>query len=349
MKDYYKILGVEKNASTEEVKKAFRKLAHQYHPDKTGGDDAKFKELNEAYQVLGDEKKRAQYDQFGTAGANGGFSGFEGFDFSNFAGGEGFNFDLGEIFGDFFSGGGRPSRRGRDISVDIQITFAESIFGTERKILISKVSTCNECRGSGAAPGSKLKKCTVCSGKGTIKESRRSFIGNFTTVVECSTCHGRGEIPEEICKVCRGLGVTKNNSEIRVLVPAGIEPGEMIRLSGEGEAVAGGPAGDLYVKVHVEKHPTFSREGVNLIMTLDLKISEALLGVKKIIETLDGKEEVVIPAGTTAGEILRVRGRGVPGRSTKRGDLLIKIALPLPKKLSPKAVKLVQELKEEGL
>ncbi|MDO8183892.1 MAG: DnaJ domain-containing protein, partial [bacterium] len=294
MKDYYQILGVDKKASKEEVKKAFRKLAHQYHPDKKGGDEAKFKEVNEAYQVLSNDQKRSQYDQVGTGGF-GGFSNqngaggfdFNGFDFGNFTGGQDIQFDFGDIFSNIFSGGGGNRRRGRDISVDIELPFAESIFGTERTMLISKVGTCDTCKGSGGEPGSATKTCPKCNGQGKIRETRRSFIGTFTNLSECGECHGRGTIPEKKCHTCAGAGIFKKSEEVKVVVPAGIENGEMIRLSGRGEAISGGPAGDLYVKIHVEKSKIFTRDGQNLKMDLNIKLTDALLGGSYQLKTLD--------------------------------------------------------------
>lgn len=353
MKDYYQILGVPKTASKEEVKKAFRKLAHKYHPDKAGGDEAKFKEINEAYQTLSDDKKRAQYDQFSAQGgpASGwGGNGFDfsGFDFSNFAGGQNVEFDFGDIFSQFFGGGERP-RRGRDISVDIVIPFIESIFGAEKTMLISKIGTCDTCQGKGSKPGSKTKTCPTCNGQGKIRENRRSFIGNIASVRECDKCFGRGTIPEDACNHCHGAGVLKKTEEVKVVIPAGIENGEMIRLTGRGEAIANGQAGDLYIKVHVEKDKTFTRDGSNLLMELPIKLSEALLGAKQKIKTLTGEVEVNIPAGINAGELLRIKGEGVALGGNRRGDLIIKVKLVIPTKLSREAKKLVDELKKEGL
>jgi molecular chaperone DnaJ len=359
-KDYYEILGVDRKASKDEIKKAFHKLAHKYHPDKEGGDEAKFKEINEAYQILSDDAKRAQYDAYGygfngSGGSGpGGFGGgFEGFDFSGFGNGGqgGIEFDLGDIFSEFFGDGRRGrEKRGRDISVDIQITFKEAIFGTERKILINKIAECDTCHGSGAAVGSKTKKCQTCDGKGVIREARRSFFGQVMTTRECPTCHGRGEMPEKLCNVCGGEGVVKKNTEVILNIPAGIENGEMIRLSGQGEAVSGGSPGDLYVKVHVEKHPVFTREGVNLLMNLNVKLTDAITGADYPIETLDGKLTVKIPEGISSGEILRIKGKGVPyNRGTKRGDLYVKVIVKTPTKLSKRAKQLVEELKKEGI
>jgi DnaJ-class molecular chaperone len=288
MKDYYKILGVNRDASEEEIKKAFRKLAHAYHPDKAGGDEAKFKEANEAYAVLSDKKKRAQYDTFGSAGPGaGGFggAGFNpqdfGFDFSGF-GQNGFDSgDLSDILSSIF--GGRRVRRGRDIAVDIELSFQESVFGAERKVLIN----------------SKLVK----------------------------------------------------QKEVKIAVPPGIDDGQMIRLSGMGETLEGGLPGDLYVKVHVRKHPYLRKEGYNLIMDLNVKLSEALLGAEKTIGTLDGEITLKVPSGTKHGMILRVKGKGVPfdTQSNKRGDLYTRILVEIPEKLSKEQKKTIEELKKQGL
>ncbi len=347
-KDYYEILGVSKNASKEDIKKAFHKLAHKYHPDKKGGDEAKFKELNEAYHILSDDKRRAEYDTYGSTfqGNGGGFDGFQGFDFSNFSGGV----DLGDLFSDLFSGasyGGR--RRGRDISVDIQITFAESIFGVQRTVLISKVGSCDTCSGSGAQAGSSEVECKTCGGKGRIHETKRSFLGSFSSVRECTICNGSGKVPTHPCETCSGHGVLKKTEEVSVSIPHGIQNGEMIRLSGRGESVAKGLSGDLYIKVHVERHPQFRREGNHILMDLDVKLSDALLGADYRVHTLDGEVTVVIPSGVSYGEMLRIRNKGVPYTSGKRGDLLIRIIIRTPQKLSKKAKELVEKLREEGI
>ncbi len=356
-KDYYEILGVDKKAGKDEIKRAFRTLAHKYHPDKKTGDDAKFKEINEAYSVLSDDQKRAQYDQFGSAGPNmGGFggqgAGFEGFDFSQFTQGAngGFEFDFGDIFGDVFGGGGRrQTKRGRDISIDTELTFEESIFGVERKVLLNKVSKCDTCGGTGAERGSEMITCVKCNGKGSIREVKRTFFGQFETAATCDMCRGSGKVPKNKCHICRGEGVLKKETEIKVNIPAGIENGEMIRLSGGGEAVSGGQSGDLYIKIYVKKHPIFKKEGVNLVMDLGVKLTDALLGGEEIIKTLDGDIKVKVPEGVSHGEILRVKGKGVPIEKHHRGDLLIKIHVDLPKKLSKDVRKKIEDLKKEGL
>jgi molecular chaperone DnaJ len=370
-KDYYETLGINKGASKDEIKKAFYKMAHKYHPDKKGGNEAKFKQVNEAYQVLSDDAKRSKYDQFGANFANmgsssaggyggsrqGGFGGFEGWDFSDFsAQGAPFGGDFGnlnDIFSDFFTGGmggnRQEVRRGRDISTEVQISFSDSIFGTNRKILITKTSSCLTCKGSGAKPGSKIETCKHCNGQGKIRESKRTIFGNIASTKICEVCLGTGEVPKEICETCKGKGVLRREEEISIVIPAGIRDGEMIRMTGMGEAVSKGTIGDLYIKINVASHPVFKREGNDLRMDLNLKLSDALLGTKYLIQTLDGEIEVTIPEGVSINEILRVRGKGVPIGKNKRGDLLIKLNIKLPSKVSRKAHELIEELKKEGI
>lgn len=355
MKNYYDILGVGKSASDEEIKSAFRKLAHKYHPDKKGGDEAKFKEVSEAYAVLSDKKKRAEYDMYGKTFAGGGQQGgFGGFDFSQFGGfqgfqnGQTFEFDIGDIFGDVFGGSPRAKSRGRDISIDLELSFKESIFGAERRVLISKIAVCDICGGSGAKRGTKTINCTTCNGKGSIQESRNSFFGTFTSSRPCPRCHGKGTVPETPCEGCRGEGVRKREEEIHVVVPAGVEHGEMVRMPGKGEAAPGGSTGDLYVKLHIDADPNFVREGNNLLTVLPIKLTDALLGGEYRIQSLDGEEIVVVPRGVSHGETVRIRGKGVPvGRN--RGDLLVRIDIQLPKKLSRSAEDLIEKLRKEGL
>ncbi len=359
-KDYYETLGVEKNASKEDIKKAFHKLAHKYHPDKKEGDEAKFKEVNEAYQILSNEEKRSHYDSYGSAegfGSAGGYSqgqgGFGGFQQGGFQG----DFDFGninDIFSEFFSGGGnsgraQQTRRGRDISTELHVSFEESIFGVERKILITKTSKCDTCHGVGSKPGTGTKKCSVCNGQGKIHETKNSFFGTFSNIRICDECGGSGSVPEEKCATCKGAGVLKKQVEITVSIPAGINDGEMIRLTGMGEAVAKGTAGDLYIKIHVAAHKLFKRDGNNLVMDLNIKLTDALLGAEYDIETLDGNINVKIPEGISPGEILRVRGKGVPLSKSKRGDLLIKTHIKFPSKLGKYSKELIEKLKKEGI
>ena len=361
MKDYYHILGVDKKAGKDDIKKAFRTLAHKYHPDKKTGDDAKFKEINEAYSILSDDSKRQQYDTYGnTQGNPGGFqggqsqggAGFGDFDFSQFTqgGSGGFEFDFGDVFGDVFGGGRRSqAKRGRDISIDIELPFEDSIFGAERTILLNKVSKCETCGGNGAEKGSELMTCSTCNGKGHIRELKRTFFGQFESTTVCEVCRGTGKVPKVKCHACRGQGIYKKESEIKVKIPAGIDSGEMIRLSGGGEAVSGGQSGDLYIKIYVKKHPVFRKDGPNLLMDLNVKLSDALLGGEQSVQTLDGEIKVKIPEGVTHGETLRIKGRGVQVDRGHRGDILIKLHILIPRRLSKEAKKAVESLKSEGL
>ena len=358
MKDYYQILGVEKGATDAEVKKAFRSLAQKYHPDKKSGDEAKFKEVSEAYAVLGDKKKRAEYDAYGRtfAGGAGQQSGFGGFDFSQFqqgfgGGGGGVEFDLGDIFGDVFGGARQERRRGRDISIDLELSFKEAAFGVSRKVLITKVGECATCEGTGAKKKNDLKQCAACNGKGSVHETRRSLFGTFTSERSCSTCSGLGKVPKEKCTECTGEGVRKQQEEITLQIPSGIDNGEMIRLPGKGEAVKGGASGDLYVKIHVHPHDTFTRSGVDIKMNLNVKLTDAILGGAYTVPTLEEPMKLKIPAGINHGETLRAKGKGIARGSEggTRGDLLVTVKIDLPKRLSRKAKKLVTELQDEGI
>ncbi|MCA9362642.1 molecular chaperone DnaJ [Candidatus Kaiserbacteria bacterium] len=351
MKDYYQILGLQKGASRDEVKKAFRKLAAQYHPDKKTGNEEKYKEVTEAYAVLGDEKKKAEYDTYGQsfngAGPGGGFGGF---DFSGFQGnGQSFEFDLNDIFSNFGFGGRSTQQRGRDVSIDINLTFEESIFGVTRKVLITKNNTCTHCKGSGAKEGSGTETCSTCGGQGKLRETRQSIMGSFTTVRECSACRGTGQIPKERCPHCAGAGIARTEEEIAIKVPAGIQNGEVIRMTGRGEAMPHGEPGDMYIKVHVDQHATIKRDGTTLTTKLPIKLTDALLGTTYSVQTLDGTVDIKIPEGITHGELLRIKGKGVPNERGNRGDFMVKISIETPKRLSRKARKLVEELREEGL
>jgi len=360
MKNYYDILGVPKNASEDDIKKAFRKLAHKYHPDKKDGDATKFKEASEAYTVLSDTSKRQQYDTYGQTSGGGGnpFSGqggggFEGFDFSGFTNGDGgFGFDLGDIFGDIFGGGGGrrggSQKRGKDIQIDIEIDFKESVFGVKKKVSLNKTTVCDHCHGKKAEPGTDMTTCTTCGGSGQIKETRRSILGQFSSTRTCSQCEGAGKIPKVKCKVCYGAGVREKNEEVMLDIPGGIENGEMMRMTGGGEAVSGGTAGDLYIKIHVNKHLHFIKEGINLLMDLDVKLTDALLGGEVPIDTLEGRLTLSIPEGLAFGEILRIKGKGVP-QGGRRGDIIVKVNIKMPHRLSRDNKKHIEELKREGL
>ncbi|PCI28307.1 molecular chaperone DnaJ [Candidatus Kaiserbacteria bacterium] len=342
MKDHYQTLGIERGATDSEIKKAFRTLAQKYHPDKKGGNESKFKEASEAYAVLGNKKRRAEYDTGGQS-FNGG-----GFDFSQFQQG-GVDIDLGDIFGEMFGGRQQRARRGRDISMDIELDFKDAAFGVDRSVLITKTSYCSECDGSGAKDPKETKTCSTCNGHGSVKETRRSMLGTFTSNRECSDCNGTGKIPKVVCKKCKGHGVLNQQDEINLSIPAGIDNGEMIRLPERGEAIKNGKAGDLYVKVHVRPHKDFIRNGSDLRMNLKIKMTDALLGATYSIPTLEKEIDLKIPAGVTHGEILRIAGKGIPKERSGRGDLLVTIQINLPKKLSKSAKKLVEELKSEGI
>ncbi len=357
-KDYYKILGVDKNASTEEIKKAFRKLAHQHHPDKKGGDEAKFKEINEAWQVLGDDTKRKQYDQFGSdfeqaggfgGGGNpfqGGFGGFQGmnFDFGN----GGFGDIFGEAFG--FGGGGRSGpKRGHDIQVDVQLEFREAVFGIEKEIRLTKNNQCDVCSGNGAEPGTKMTECSECKGQGQVRRVQQTILGAMQTVTTCPRCQGAGKIPDKQCKHCHGEGRTKSESMYKVKIPAGIDDGGTIRLVGKGEYPGkGGQAGDLYIRVHVKEDKHLVRDGNDIFTEAHISFPDATLGAVIEIETLDGKKKIEVPEGTQSHQQIRLRDLGVPHlNSSRRGDQYIKIIVDTPKKISKSAKKLLEELKQE--
>lgn len=359
MKDYYEILGIQKNASKDEVKKAFRKLASKYHPDKKTGDEAKFKEISEAYATLSDDSKRAEYDTYGRSYAGGGASGFGqqwGGGFQGGFGAQGVEFDLNDIFqnfGDMFGGRnsaqGKRQSRGNDVSVDIELGFKEAVFGVKRTLKLSKNNSCTTCKGTGAKNGSSMTTCTTCNGNGSIRETRQSILGQFATVRECSVCSGTGKVPKEKCTDCFGQGIRRTEETIDIAIPAGIEHGEMIRMSGRGEGVKGGTPGDLYIKIHVQSHPTITRNGDLLESRLRVKLSDALLGGVYAIETLDGPIDIKIPEGIKHNETLRIKGKGVPIEGTTRGDFHVKILIDIPQKLSKTAKKLIEELRKEGI
>ncbi len=361
-KDYYKTLGVDKNASEADIKAAFRKLAHEHHPDKNKGDDKKFKEINEAYQTLSDKNKRAQYDQFGSGGPQfggggnpfgGGAGGFDfsNFDFSQFQQGGfngqgGFEFDLGDLFGGAFGGGRSRTPRGNDIETQIKITFKESVFGVEKKISLNKVSTCKTCSGSGAKPGSKMHTCKTCNGKGRMVKVQRTILGNMQSEVQCDECFGAGKIPEEKCGTCRGAGVVRDKEDINVKIPAGLTNGDTLRMEGHGEAVPHGISGDLYIHIAIESHPTFKRMGNDLIVAKEISLADALLGTKIDIETLDGMETLHIPEGSNTGDQLKIKGKGVVhGRG--RGDIIVGIKVNMPRKLSKKTKEAIEAMRKD--
>ena len=356
-KDYYNILGINKGASSEEIKKAFRELAHKHHPDKAGGNGEKFKEANEAYQVLGNPEKRKQYDQFGATFDNaGGFSGGQN-PFSGFGGfggpqggpfGPGFNInmeDLGDIFGDVFGMGGGRGRgkrkaRGADIEMDLNISFKDSIFGVEKIIENYKNSKCEVCSGTGAEPGAKISTCEECGGKGQIKRVQNMVFGSFATNVLCPKCNGEGNIPTKFCKQCNGTGIRKKSVTLKINIPAGIQDGEILRVTGAGEAASrGNTNGDLYLHIDVAEDKSFIREGDNIITRVPLDFKIAALGGEIEIKTLNGAMNLKIPAGTDSGQVFRLRGLGV----AERGDLLVEVYISTPKKLSKKQKQILEE------
>jgi len=363
-KDYYKTLGVEKTASPDEIKKAFRKLAHQHHPDKKGGDETKFKELNEAFQVLGDETKRKQYDQFGADfQQQGGFGGDMNWDdfmratrgqSGGFQGGDFGGIDLGDLFGDMFGFGGgrtrgRGQRRGRDIQVDVQLTFREAIFGIEKEIKLTKQNVCDVCSGSGAEPCSGTKQCSDCQGQGQVRHVQQTILGAMQQVVTCSNCQGTGHVAEKNCKHCGGDAMIRSESTYKVKIPAGISEGEMIRLSGKGEAAGiGATSGDLYVKVHIQTEKGFERDGDDIHTTISISYPQAVLGDKVEIDTLEGNKKLVIPAGTQSQQKFKLKSLGVPRlHHHGRGDQYVHVIVDVPKKVSRKAKKLLEELRVE--
>lgn len=356
-KDYYKTLGVDKGANAEEIKKGFRKLAHQYHPDKPNGDEAKFKEINEAYQVLGDENKRAQYDQFG-ATFNGAGGGAQGVNWQDFAGGtQGFNMgdiDLGDIFSSAFGFGGRSRkrsgpRRGEDIQTRLTISFDEAIRGAKKKVEINRTQLCEHCSGNGAEPGTAINTCSTCSGTGTQVQARRTPLGVFQTKTTCKACHGEGKTFEKSCSNCTGTGITRGHKELEITIPAGIDDGETMRISGEGEAgIKGGPSGDLYIQIGVQPSQQFAREGYDILSKSKISYATAVMGDKIPVETIDGWVDLKVPAGTPSGTMLRLRGKGIAKlRGRGRGDHLVEVVIATPKSISRKAKKLLQELEGE--
>ncbi|OGQ36878.1 MAG: molecular chaperone DnaJ [Deltaproteobacteria bacterium RIFCSPHIGHO2_12_FULL_43_9] len=348
-RDYYEVLGINKNSSTEEIKKAYRKLALKYHPDKNPGDktaEERFKEISEAYEVLSDQQKKRAYDQFGHAATQGmgaeGFSGFGGFsgmrDFSHF------NDIFGDIFGDFLGGRARPSAReprGADLRYDLEITLNEAASGAKKFLTIPRHRICKECNGSGAKKGSTPQVCPGCRGSG----EQRFQQGFFTVSRTCSQCGGNGTIISNPCRVCDGEGVTMETTQLEVKIPEGVETGQRLKLRGEGEASARGEgSGDLYVVIHVKEHPIFRRDGNNILIEQTISFTQAALGDSIRVPTLEGDVEVKIPPGTQPGNVLRLIGNGISRlHGHGKGDLLIRISIKIPKKMSKKQQELLRE------
>ncbi len=349
-RDYYEVLGVSKNASDDEIKKAHRKLAKKYHPDlnKDNPEAAeKFKELNEAYEVLSDKDKKAKYDQFGFAGVDpnygggaGGFGGFGGFDMG----------DLSDIFGSFFGGGSTRSRRnapqrGETLQQRVMLSFEEAAFGCEKEITIGRVETCEECGGSGAAPGTSAETCSSCRGTGTVTQTQRTPLGMFQTQGPCPNCRGTGKIIKTPCKKCGGKGKVRNSRTLKVKIPAGIDDGQSIQLRGQGGAgTNGGPAGDVIVTIGIRPHPLFTREGSDVICEIPISFTQAALGASLQVPTIDGKIEYQVPEGTQTGTVFRMRGKGIQNVNGRgRGDQFVRVNIEVPKNLSQKQKDLLRE------
>jgi molecular chaperone DnaJ len=360
-RDYYEILGIKKDASKTDIKKAYRKLALKYHPDKNPDKEAeeKFKEISEAYAVLYDDEKRKLYDQYGHVGIDQNYSYediFKGADFSDIFRGMGFDFDFGfnDIFERFFghrTGFNRRSTtrsRGSDLRYDIEISLEDAFNGLESTIRVPRNEICDICHGSGAKPGTKPKTCSRCKGSGQMRQSRRTAFGMFTQITTCSDCNGAGTIIEKPCSECRGSGIVQKTRNIELKIPKGVDDGSQLRLAGEGEAGQGGN-GDLYIVIHIKKNPNFNRRRNDLHTIKNLLFTEATIGTKLDIKTIDGSiEKLKIPEGTQSGDIFKIRGRGMPslyGRG--QGDLYVEVKLKTPDKLSRKAKKLVEELNKE--
>lgn len=338
-KDYYQVLGVSRSANQDEIKRAFRKLAHEHHPDK-GGDEAKFKEINEAYQVLSDTEKRSRYDQFGSAEGPAGFGGGQGFPGGGFDG-----VDLGDIFGSFFGGGGgQRQNRGSDIETNVRLSFKEAIFGVTKEFSLYRSTSCARCGGNGAEPGTKLKTCAPCGGRGVVTKVQRTMLGNMQVRATCEACQGRGEVPEKECTTCHGQGVVRGTNTVRVDIPAGVDNGATVRVRGEGEDPGvGGSAGDLFIHLQVTPDPRFTRQGTTLFSTKKIGFTQAVLGDSVTVETVDGPVSMKVPPGTQSGEELRLRGKGVPsGRG--RGDQVVRIQVVTPNKLDKKTRQAIEEL-----
>jgi molecular chaperone DnaJ len=353
-RDYYEVLGVSRSVTKEELKKQYRRLARQYHPDVNGEVDAaeRFKEISEAYEILADDDKRAAYDRFGHAGVGNG-AGFSGFDqgFGGFA-------DIFEEFFGSFSGAGNTRRRrqgprrGPDLRYDLTITFEESIFGAEREIEYRRPETCSNCNGSGAQPGTRPITCTTCNGSGEVRRVQQSILGQFVNVATCHTCGGTGELIPHLCEECNGHKLVEKNVTKKVKIPPGVDSDTQIRLTGEGGAgINGGPPGNLFVVLTVAPHEFFERRGDDIVLDLQINVSQAALGDEVTVPTVDGSETLQIPSGTQSGKVIRMRGLGVPkldrsgrGVNVGRGDQLVIITVAIPRNLTDEQQQLFQEL-----
>jgi molecular chaperone DnaJ len=360
-KDYYKILGVDKSASPDDIKRAFHKLAHQHHPDKAGGNEEKFKEANEAYQVLSNKDKRAQYDQFGQTfsggGPGAGFNGAQGFN------GQNFNFDMNDLgdmfgsFGDMFGfGGGRGAgaqgpARGEDLEVTVDLSFLEAAHGTTKTVKYRRQGACTVCQGNGAEPGTSVKKCDQCHGSGRVTQVQRTILGAIQMQTVCPGCRGQGQVMEKACHKCKGQGLEAELMEFEAKIPAGIDDGEAIKYGGRGsKGEKGGEAGSLYVRVRLQADKRWQRDGYNVLSQLDISYSEAVLGTKKEINTVEGEVNLKIPEGTISGKVFVLKGKGIVRlKSSGQGDHLVEVRLKVPQHINRNQKKLLEDLAKEGL
>lgn len=354
-RDYYEVLGVGKDASADEIKKAYRRLAVKHHPDQ-GGDEEKFKELNEAHEVLKDSAKRQRYDQFGHAGVGGngaaGGNPFAGF--GGFGQGQEMHFDfgdlgLGDIFGSFFGGqqsGRQRQNKGNNVETAIDLTFEEAVFGVKKDLKLNLNDTCSHCKGTTAEPGYELKTCDTCKGAGQVIQEMRTVFGNIQQATVCPKCKGAGKVPEKVCSVCHGKGVEKKSQTIKLKIPAGIDDGATVRLREHGEAIANGPKGDLYVNIRVKAHKKFTREGELILSEEHLPMVDAALGTEIEVDTVDGPVKMKVPAGTQSGTDFKLSGHGVPKlRSSGRGAHIVTIVVDTPTKLSKEQTEVLEQFK----
>lgn len=354
-RDYYEVLGVGKSASADEIKKAFRRAAVEHHPDK-GGDEGKFREINEAYEVLKDDKKRQRYDQFGHSGVGSSAASDGGNPFAGFGGaGQEVHFDfgdigLGDIFGNFFSGNNKRQRqaRGNDVETTLELSFEQAVFGTETTLKLNLNDDCTHCKGTTVEPGHEMKTCDTCKGSGQVVQAMRTIFGNIQQASTCPTCSGRGKVPEKVCTHCKGNGVERREQKIALKIPAGVDDGAIIRLSDRGEAIANGPRGDLYVNLRVKPHKKFTREGDIILSEEHINMVDAALGITIEVDTVDGLVKMKVPAGTQSGDDFKLSSHGVPHlKKETRGPHIVTVIVDIPKKLTKKQQDILGKFKED--
>ncbi|MDR2598879.1 MAG: molecular chaperone DnaJ [Oscillospiraceae bacterium] len=360
-RDYYEALGITKSASDEEIKKAFRQQAKKFHPDVNPGNakaEARFKEINEAYEVLSDSDKKSRYDQFGHAGVDPNFGGGGGAYGGGFSGFSGMDFDLGDIFGSIFGGGaGRGTGRSRNapmkgerVRVNVAITFEEAAFGCEKDVTVQRIETCDNCSGSGCKKGTTAEKCSQCDGRGVVATQQRTPFGVMQSTSDCPKCHGRGKIIHQPCEKCKGLGMVRRNRTVKVTIPGGIDTGQTISMRGQGSAgTNGGEPGDLFVTVSIKPHDMFRREGSSVLLDMPISFVQAALGASIEIPTLDGKVKLNIPAGTQTGSVFRIKGKGIQHiRGSGRGDQYVTVYIQVPKTMTSEQKDLLKKFADAG-